>query len=55
MLANVRTERVKGPVLLSQDEILEEQKNMRPKLYSLPPLSKQQVQVPPLPEPKSAV
>ena len=56
MLANVRTERVKGPVLLSLDGILEEQKNdLRPRLYSLPDLPKEQVQAPPLPEPKSAV
>ena len=56
MLANVKTESVKGPVLLSQDEILEEQKNdLRSKLYSLPHLPKQQMQAPPLPEPKSAV
>ena len=56
MLANVRTERVKGPVLLSKDGILEEQKNdLRPRLYSLPHLPKEQVQAPPLPEPKSAV
>ena len=56
MLANVKTESVKGPVLLSQDEILKEQKNdLRPKLYSLPHLPKQQMQAPPLPEPKSAV
>ena len=56
MLANVRTERVNGPVLLSQDVILEEKKNdLRLKLDSLPNLPKQQVQAPPLPEPKSAV
>ena len=56
MLANVRTERVNGPVLHSQDVILEEQKNdLRPKLDSLPNLPKQQVQAPPLPEPKSAI
>ena len=56
MLANVRTERVKGPVLLSKDGILEEQKNdLRPRLYSLLHLPKEQVQAPPLPEPKSAV
>lgn len=56
MLANVNTERVKGPVLLSKDVILEEQKNaLRPKLYSLPNLPKQQVQTRPLSEPKSAV
>ena len=56
MLANVRTERVNGPVLLSQDVILEEQKiDLRPKLDSLPHLPKQQVKAPPLPEPKSAV
>ena len=56
MLANVRTERVNGRVLLSQHVILEEQKNdLRPKLDSLPHLPKQQVQAPLLPEPKSAV
>lgn len=56
MLANVRTDRVNGPVLLSPDVILEEQKNdLRPKLDSLPNLPKQQVQAPPLPEPKSAI
>ena len=34
MLANVRTESVKGPVLLLQDEILEEQKK-RPEAKTL--------------------
>lgn len=51
MLVNVRTERVNGPVLLSWAVILEEQKNMRPKLDSRPSLPKQQMRAPPLPNP----
>lgn len=51
MLVNIRTERVNGPVLLSRAVILEEQKNVRPKLNSCPSLPKQQMQAPPLPNP----
>lgn len=51
MLVNIRTERVNGSVLLSRAVILEEQKNVRPKLNSCPSLPKQQMQAPPLPNP----
>lgn len=51
MLVNIRTERVNGPVLLSRAVILEEQKNVTPKLNSCPSLPKQQMHAPPLPNP----